>query len=111
MATTTFYIKQNDTAPSIQGTLKDGNNRVRSLTSASAVRFNMKDENGNIMVDNANCVIVNASSGIVRYDWQVGDTTSIGINYCEFEVTYLNGQIETFPNGSDLKVIIKEEIA
>ena len=40
-----FYIKQNDTAPSLKATLKDGDGNVINLTDAS-VRFHMRTVGG-----------------------------------------------------------------
>lgn len=106
-----FYIKQNDTAPSIEAALKDSNGRVKSMANASTVVFHMSDENGNILVENGVGTIVNATKGIVAYDWQTGDTSNTGIHSAEFQIQYTNGQVETFPNTGYIKVIIKDELA
>jgi len=106
-----FYIKQNDTAPSIEAALKDSNGRVKSMANASLVRFHMKDEDGTITIDGGTGTIINATKGIVAYEWQTGDTSSTGIHSAEFEIEYTNGQIETFPNTGYIKVIIKDELA
>jgi len=106
-----FYIKQNDTAPSIEAALKDSNGRVKSMANASVVRFHMKDENGNALVTSGVGTIVNATKGIIAYEWQTGDTSNTGIHSAEFQIEYTNGQIETFPNTGYIKVIIKDELA
>ena len=106
-----FYIKQNDTAPSIEAALKDSNGRVKSMANASTVVFHMSDENGNILVQNGVGTIINATKGVVAYDWQAGDTSNTGIHSAEFQIEYTNGQVETFPNTGYIKVIIKDELA
>lgn len=106
-----FYIKQNDTAPSIEAALSDSNGRVKSMANASVVRFHMQDENGNLLVEDGVGTIVNPTKGIVAYEWQPGDTANTGIHSAEFEIQYTNGQIETFPNTGYIKVIIKDELA
>jgi len=106
-----FYIKQNDTAPSIEAALKDSNGRVKSMANASTVVFHMSDENGNILVQNGLGTIINATKGVVAYDWQAGDTSNTGIHSAEFQIEYTNGQVETFPNTGYIKVIIKDELA
>lgn len=106
-----FYIKQNDTAPSIEAALSDSNGRVKSMANASVVRFHMQDENGNLLVEDGVGTIVNPTKGIVAYEWQSGDTANTGIHSAEFEIQYTNGQIETFPNTGYIKVIIKDELA
>lgn len=106
-----FYIKQNDTAPSIEAVLLDSNGRVRSMANASAVRFHMKSEQGTVLVEDGVGSVVNAAKGIVSYEWQSGDTSNTGIHNAEFEIEYTNGQIETFPNTGYIRVIVKDEIA
>lgn len=106
-----FYIKQNDTAPSIEVVLTDANGRYKSMANASAVRFNMSTESGTSIVAGGVGTLVNAAKGIVAYPWQTGDTAIAGTHNAEFEIEYINGQIETFPNNSYIKVIVKEELA
>jgi hypothetical protein len=103
-----FNIKQNDTSPSLQATLKDANNNVISLVGAT-VRFHMKSLDGTIKVD-AVMTITDAVGGIVQYDWQSSDTDTAGSYYAEFEVTYNDGTIETFPNNSNLSISIRAEL-
>ena len=107
----TFHIKQNDTAPTIQAALTDSNGRKRDMSEVAAVLFHMKDENGNVLVESGVGNVQNASKGIVAYEWQEGDTSNTGIHSAEFQITYNNGQVETFPNTGYIKVIIKDEIA
>lgn len=106
-----FYIKQNDTAPSIEAILTDSNGKVRSMADASAVRFHMKSEQGVILIEDGVGSVTSAAKGKVSYVWQDGDTSNTGIHNAEFEVEYNNGQIETFPNTGYIRVIIKDELA
>jgi hypothetical protein len=94
-----FTVKQNDTSPSIQVTLKDADSTVVSLEGAT-VRFIMKLVSGETKVD-ANMDIVDAANGLVQYDWVAGDTDTVGIYYAEFSVTFVGGSIETFPNSAN----------
>jgi hypothetical protein len=107
-----FYIKQNDTAPSIQAVLTDSNGRAKSMVGGASVRFNMSKEDGtNVISGGIGSFIVPLSKGIVAYEWAAGDTADAGIYNAEFEITYTSGQVETFPNNSYIKVIVKEELA
>jgi len=105
-----FYIKQNDTAPSIEAVLTDANGRVRSMSNAANVRFRMKSEKGTTLINGGVGYVVNASKGIVAYEWQAGDTATVGMHNAEFEIEYSNGQIETFPNTGYIRIIIKDEL-
>jgi len=106
-----FYIKQNDTAPALEAVLTDSTGRAKSLIEASQIRFNMSTDEGVNVINLGTGAIVNATKGIVSYTWQTGNTSNTGIHNAEFQVTYNNGQIESFPNSGYIKVIIKEELA
>lgn len=104
-----FSIKQNDTAPSIRATLRDGSNTAIDLTDAT-VRFHMKAVAGTTVKVDALANIVNATGGIVQYNWTTNDTDTAGSYYAEFEVTYSDGTVETFPNNSNLSISIRAEL-
>jgi hypothetical protein len=55
--------------------------------------------------------ISNASEGRVQYEWSTGDTATAANYQGEFEVTYLNGTVETFPNSGYIVVRVIPEIA
>jgi hypothetical protein len=102
-----FKIKQNDTSPSLQATLKDASFTPINLTE-SQVRFHMKSVDGALKID-APMVVVTPLQGLIQYDWQSGDTDTVGTYYIEFEVTYSDASIETFPNdGNKVVSIVKE---
>lgn len=103
-----FNIKQNDTSPSLQATLKDASLTVINLTGAS-VRFHMKGVDGTLKVDAA-MAITNALNGVIQYDWQAADTNTVGTYYVEFEVTYADGSVETFPNNGNKVVSVVREL-
>jgi len=105
----TFVIKQNDTSPSIEATLTDINGSAVNIASSS-VRFHMKNMSNNTLTVDQAATIVNAASGIVRYAWQAADTQKPGLYNCEFEVTYSDNSIETFPNDDKIIVSIESEI-
>ena len=106
-----FYIKQNDTAPSIEVILTDSAGKAKSMSNVTSVQFNMADENGNLIVDHAAGYVVNGLRGIVSYVWQAGDTANEGLHKAEFVITYDSGQVETFPNTGYINVIVKGDLA
>ena len=103
-----FYIKQNDTSPSVQAALTDANNTAINLTAAT-VQFHMEAVDGTLKVDAA-MTVTDAEGGVVQYDWVTGDTDTAGTYYVEFEVTYTDGTIETFPNNNKEVIIIRPEL-
>ena len=104
-----FYIKQNDTVPSLRADLRDGDNAAIDLTGAS-VKFIMRAIGGNTAVINASASIVSEAGGTVQYNWQVGDTATIGSYQAEFEVTYSGGTVETFPNDGYIRIEILDDL-
>ena len=106
----TFYIKQNDTGPAMLATLQDASGNAINLVGAS-VRFHMRSVMGGNPVVDAAATVVTAASGIVRYNWLSADTNTIGSYQAEFEVTYADASVETFPNDSYIAVEIIDDIA
>jgi len=102
-----FSIKQNDTSPSLQAILKDASQTPIDLTGAT-VMFHMKSVDGTVKVDQQ-MTITDDTGGVVQYDWQSGDTDTVGTYYVEFEVTYADASVETFPNnGNKVVTVVKE---
>lgn len=105
----TFYIKQNDTVPSIRAILENGSGNAVDLIDTT-VRFHMRAIGSTSVSVDADASVVNANTGIVQYDWDAADTASIGSFQAEFEVTYSDGTIETFPNSGYIRVEITDDI-
>ena len=105
-----FYIKKNDTSPAFQAILKDGAGDPINLDGAT-VRFHMKTISGTTSVVDASASIITASSGVVRYNWDALDTANAGSYQAEFEVTYPDAAVETFPNDGYIRVEIISDIA
>lgn len=104
----TFFIKARDTSPSLIYALRPAS---VDLTGAT-VRFSMRTQAGVILINRAAAVIVTPTGApTVRYDWQTGNADEPGVHEAEFEVTYANGRIETFPNDSFIAVAVTGDIA
>lgn len=96
----TFTIKRGDTAPALRYALLP---ETVDLTGASVV-FVM-DGLGRLPAR-----VIEARPAVVQYDWQPGDTDRPGLHRAEFEATYSDGRIETFPNGGYLLVQIAKDL-
>lgn len=105
----TFYIKQNDTAPALDAILARQNGEAVNLTGAS-VKFMMRLGVASPKV-NTSATIVNAASGLVRYSFTAANTDTAGVYDAEFEVTYADATVETFPNDGYFKVTVVDDIA
>jgi len=98
-----FYIKQGDTRPAIKAQLYNDSSEV-DLTGAT-VRFIM----GGVV--DAAATVTSALTGAVQYQWETADTVDAGSFEGEFEVTFSDGRIETYPNNGYLDILITEQIS
>lgn len=105
----TFNIKQNDTVPSIRATLQNGSGDPVDLINAT-VQFHMRAIGSTVVKVDAAAVIIDESLGLVQYNWIAADTNVIGSYQAEFEVTYPDGTIETFPNNAYVRIEIIDDI-
>lgn len=103
-----FYMKQNDTGPSLDYELTSP--AGVDLTGASVV-FNMRNANGTVVVSRATATVASTSPPVLRHLWEASHTATVGAFQAEFEVQYSSGQIETWPNKGYIDVIIGDDIA
>jgi hypothetical protein len=54
----------------------------------------------------AGVTVTDPENGAIQYDWASGDTDTPGTYYAEFQVTYTDGSVESFPNTENLIVTI-----
>lgn len=99
-----FQIKQGDTSPSLLYNLSPA---PSTLVGATVV-FNMK-QGSTVVINRASAVIVSASQ--LRYDWDAGDTDTVGSFLGEFEITYADGSVGTWPNRGFIPINVYEDIA
>jgi hypothetical protein len=106
-----YEIKRNDTFPPITATLQDEQGII-PLT-GTTVRFKMAaapDAGITFTPISRACTITNATGGTVQFSWQAGDTATAGVYRAEFEVTFPNGAIETFPSNDYINIIIRSDL-
>ena len=106
----TFYIKQNDTASFLTRDLKDAFGAPVNVTGATVV-FSMRVKPaGSVKVDEQPCNLVTAGIGRVRYEWVALNTDTADEYEGEFQVTYANGKIQSFPNDGYIPVVVTDDI-
>lgn len=116
MPTPDFILRAGDTAASIASTLEDENGDPVSIQNAT-VRFHLGSITGTTVVVNAdanndqNGAGTDGTKGNVSYDWGAADTATAGWYVGEWQVTYADNSVQTFPNGDYLYVLINEQIA
>jgi len=111
MPETPFYIKQNDTASVLQRDLKDAFGAPVNITGAT-IKFSMRVKPaGTVKVSAASGSVVNGGLGRAQYAWAAADVNTADIYEGEFEVTFSNGKVQTFPNDGYFEVIVTDDIA
>jgi hypothetical protein len=100
-----FQIKRRDTSPALLYRISPA---PSSLAGASII-FNLKNASGTVVINRA--AADNTDSDILRYQWQAGDTDTVGQFQGEFEITYADGTVGTWPNRGFIPVVIYDDIA
>ena len=105
-----FYIGQNDTASPIKRDLKDAFGSPVNLTGAS-VKFSMRVKPaGAVKVNGSSATVVTAGIGRVQYNFTASNTETADEYEGEFEVTFSDGSIQTFPNLGYIPVFVQDDI-
>lgn len=112
MATKKTY-KRNDTGPPITITCLDGSN-PKDLTSATSAKFLMGTitANGVSTTKTTGTMTFDAdrTTGKVTYAWLATDLDTPGDYKVEVEVTFANGEKQTYPSDSYLTVSVIADI-
>lgn len=110
-----FIIKRNDTAPVMEARLLGKTQQPVGLAGTTVV-FNMRSASGSVVINRAPVILLDDEAGIVKYEWDAGDTARSGTYQAEFEVTFADGKVETFPKSENsasnfITVIVSEDVA
>lgn len=117
-----FEMVCNDLKPSVKAQLKWKDGTTVDLTDATAAKFHMADQDGNVLIDETATILPDRKNGWVQYDWQDArgeapntkpkDTAvDPGIYPAEFEITFDDSKTLTFPTKKDLVIVFRKEIA
>ena len=105
------YMKQGDTASIMKRTLLDAFGSPVNLTGAS-LRFSMRVKpGGSTKISAVLATIANAGLGEVQYSFSATDTNTADEFESEWQVSYTDGTVQTFPNDGYTPVIVTDDIA
>ena len=105
-----FWIKRGDTSPDITGQLLDGNLAVVVITGAD-VRFKAKDRGTGVVFIDTAATVDNGPLGLVRYVWQAVNTVDQAELIAEWQVTFTDGTVRTWPGPQSLAVHIIGDVS
>ena len=94
-----FYMGEGDTKADLQVTLLDGADAAVDVSGSTVVFTMLNTRTRRRIVDRQSVTLVTAASGIVKYPWSAGDTDEPGEYLGEFEVTFSDSSIQTYPNN------------
>ncbi len=97
MSTITTY-RRGDTSPDFSAQLlEDNGDAVQGLTGAS-LRFTLFRIFDSKRLVNKPALITDTAQALVKYVWAAGDLFTLGRHEVEFEVTFADGKVRTFPS-------------
>ena len=108
MSDQVFYIKRGDTLPALTATLLEPDGKTPVDLTNSTVVFQMRDRKNTLVLE-GDCTVLDDVGGRVEYEWQEGDTDTVGAMRGEFEITSDAGTA-TAPNYGFFTVNIADDI-
>jgi hypothetical protein len=99
-------LKRNDTKVNLKATLSNESGAV-DLTGCS-VRFLMSKRR-TVKIDRE-ALINDAPNGVVWFVFEAEDTAEQGTFQAEFEVTFPDSRVETFPNAGYITIEIQSDL-
>ena len=105
-----FYIKQNDTKPVLRARLLDSAGNVVNVTGATVV-FSMRTRPGGATkVDKQACTINTAVLGAVQYAISAANTNTADRYEGEFQVTFSDASVQSFPNNTYIDITVTDDV-
>lgn len=105
-----LVIKQGDTAAAVRARLTDRDGPV-TLQPGATVRFHMRQVHGTKTVTGT--AITDPNTGEILYRWRADgtDTDTPGVYEQEWEVTFPDTTVATFPSDGWNSIVILEDLA
>lgn len=108
-----YGIKVGDLEPPLEAVLfKSAGGALLDLTEADTVVAHvrcMEDDPPPLI--SREVQVVDADAGVVRFEWQAGETDIPGLYEIEFEITWSNARSQTVPTKSNQTFRIYQAIA
>ena len=100
-----------DTGPPIRDTLVADDSPVDISGATARIHITKPDGNTVTSSDSEDVTIEDAVGGEVRYDFQSGDLDQEGRYLYEWEVTFNDNSVQTYPSDDERAIWVREELA
>lgn len=114
-----FEIKKGDVGKIIRSVLRDENYEATNLEQATLVKFNMAEYRTGVSKVSATASVEQTNiispeeggnRGAVHYAFQSADINTVGIYSGEWEVTWNDGSVTTYPTPGYLKIRVSTDL-
>ena len=109
-----FFIKRNDTLPSLEITVFDraclGNKIPFNLSGVTACTFTMTNDSGDMKIMAKNAQIISYSGGSIAYNWDPEDTNQTGNYNGEFQLLFSGGGRMSIPQIGNISIEIGPDV-
>jgi hypothetical protein len=106
-----FTIKQGDTLPNLPFQFfKPDKVTPLDLTNITTVSIVIRTKDTLTLLFKKPCTISSAVDGKGYYDWDTGDTDSVGAFQYEFEIHWASGDIQTIPVDTYFDLVVIDDI-
>lgn len=108
-----YRITKSDTKPDLEVQLTEGQS-ASNITGNTGVTFTMRRRGLNTVKVNAQAAVVDdATTGLVHYEWQSGDTDTPGVYEGKFQVNFAGSNRASYPSdtGEFITIIVQEDVA
>lgn len=109
----TRNMKRHATGPALRIQIKNKSDRLPFDLTGASVKFLMyevEDDSTLTELVNAAATLEDAEEGLVKYEWQAGDTAEIGSHLAEFEITLSGGEKEVYPSKGYIAINIERDL-
>lgn len=110
-----FRIKKGDLEPAMTATLMQQVGTAAAapinLTTATSVKFAMRNKNSSTPKVDATATIVSAAAGTVKYTWTGTDTDTAGDYDGEWQIIWPTARPQTVPGSGYDQILIGTDIA
>lgn len=114
---TDFYIKQNDTKPTLIAALTEtpsgGEAKAIDLTTAAKVNLVVREKGATDPTApklKKECAVLDQKGGEIEYAWEAEDTNTSGEFYFEFEIEWEDGSIESIPRQGYYLLDVEDDL-